>query len=253
MKILSDSMWKEIEKVLPKKKSKVGRPENDKRVTMDGIAYVLKTGIQWRLLPKEYGPFTSVHGTFIKLAKDGFFEKLLNYLGTRYLSEKGMANNWFATDTSSSKALFANWAGKNPTDRSKHGIKKGIIVDRKGAPLAIMSGPANSHDSKFYIPLLEKLKTLPLPNLVIMAADSAYDSKKLRNISRENKIILLASTNPRRKKDVSIYKPRHRWIVERTFGWMHWYRSLKTCWAKSQDAFTAMLAFASANQVFRMI
>ena len=253
MEMITDFMWEEIEKILPKKQTSIGRPPNDRRKTMNGIFYVLKTGAQWKYLPKEYGARSSVHGTFMKWARDGVFEQLLEFVAVAYLKGCPQLPNWFATDTSSSKAPFAQWGGKNPTDRSKRGIKKGIIVDRKGAPLVVSTGAAHTHDSKFYKALLLKLKKLPLPELNIMAADAAYDSADLRKDSKENGFILLAATNPRRKKGQRLYKPPCRWVVERTFGWFNWHRGLKTCWAKTAVAFTAMLAIAASNQLFRML
>lgn len=101
--------------------------------------------------------------------------------------------------------------------------------------------------------MLAKLKKLTLPKLNIMTADAAFDSVDLRKTSKENDIILLAATNPRRKKNIIIYRPACRWIVERTFGWLQWYRSLKICWAKTEESFLAFFSLAASIQLFRML
>jgi len=50
------------------------------RVLINGVFYVMKTGCQWRFLPKEYPPWKSVY-SFYKRAKDGgWWEKTMRDL-----------------------------------------------------------------------------------------------------------------------------------------------------------------------------
>jgi len=249
MYIISDLLWKEIKSELPIKKSNLGRPEWSPRKTLEGVFFILTTGAQWRFLPREYGFKSTVHGKFRKWVKMGVFNKIMNKAKSFYIKSNRRLGNWAAIDTSHSKAPFANWAGKNPTDRRKHGIKKSIIVDINGAPLAVIVGPSNKHDSKFFAPTLNELN---LNNFDIITADSAFDSKELRDLSQENKITLKAATNKRRKKECKNYRPAARWIVERTFGWLVWHRGIKTCWAKTKSSFLAFVQFAASAQLFRM-
>ena len=55
MKHIPDSLWSELEKSIPQKKNNVGRPEFNSRKTLNGIIYVLYTGIQWNMLSEKYG------------------------------------------------------------------------------------------------------------------------------------------------------------------------------------------------------
>ena len=59
MKRIPDKLWCEIEKIIPKKKTVVGRPEFDNKKTFEGILFVLRTGIQWCELPAMYGHFST--------------------------------------------------------------------------------------------------------------------------------------------------------------------------------------------------
>ncbi len=54
--MISDNLWDEIKSIFPKEKSSktVGRPIVKYRKVLDGILYVLRTGCQWKMLPKEY-------------------------------------------------------------------------------------------------------------------------------------------------------------------------------------------------------
>lgn len=64
MLIISDSIWNEIKNLIPEKKSKVGRPQNDQKTTLSAILYIMTTGAQWHQLPDYYGRPTTVHGRF---------------------------------------------------------------------------------------------------------------------------------------------------------------------------------------------
>jgi transposase len=61
---LTDAEWRLIESFMPPVK-RLGRPrETDLRVVVDAILYIARTGCQWRLLPKDFPPFTTVQGYF---------------------------------------------------------------------------------------------------------------------------------------------------------------------------------------------
>ena len=155
---------------------------------------------------------------------------------------------WYAIDSSCKKAPFIKDGGKNPTDRAKNG-KQVIVVDRKGAALVSLVAPANVHDSKLLIPFIEKIADQD-GKILILAADSAFDAKQLRKLCAKHNIALITPSNPRRNKNGHVSRVLHRWIVERTFGWLSWYRGLKICWAKSRQSHLAFLNFAIAIRLF---
>jgi putative transposase len=43
---------------------------------LEAVFYVLRTGIQWKALPKEYGAASSIHAYFSKWAEAGFFRRM---------------------------------------------------------------------------------------------------------------------------------------------------------------------------------
>ncbi len=63
---IPDELWDEIKSILPKEKPPrtVGRPIVRYRKAIDGILYVLRTGCQWKMLPKEYGSSSTCHRRF---------------------------------------------------------------------------------------------------------------------------------------------------------------------------------------------
>ena len=63
---ISDELWDKIDNLLPYEKPNdtVGRPIIPFRKVLDGILYVLRTGCQWKMLPKEYGSGSTCHRRF---------------------------------------------------------------------------------------------------------------------------------------------------------------------------------------------
>ena len=206
MKMVPDFMWKEIEPLIPAKTSTIGRPPLPALQVLNGVFYILKTGAPWKYLPKEFGAASSVHGRFRLWVKTGVFDKIMQKATSLYSKTSTNPTTWYATDTSSCKAPFAQWGGKNPTDRGKRGIKKSIIVDSRGAPLAVSVGPANQHDSKFFEKTLLNLRGYVAGLTKIMAADSAYDDQKLKCLCKKDNFLLLAATNVRRNKNKKPYR-----------------------------------------------
>jgi putative transposase len=249
MKSISIDLWIEIEKILPIKIKKVGRPEFNRLKAFNGILYILKNGSLWKDLPEKYGCASTVHGKFMKWSRLGIFEKILK-IARKYYMKKNKNHLWYAFDTLLKKAPFAKFGGKNPTDRSKRGIKQTILVDKKGAPLFVNIYKANIHDSKLLKQTVKKLSSLKRSRII--AADSAFDAGFLYKICKSKNIILDAATNIRRNKKKQKYKPANRWIVERTFGWLSWFRGLKTCWAKSKISHLSFLQLGCSIQLFKM-
>jgi transposase len=249
MKFISNNLWCELEKIIPQKMSKVGRPEVDNRQVLEGIIYVLYTGIQWKVLPEKYGYPTTVHGKFMKWCRMKVFSKMMIKARSHY-QRRNSKNNWYAFDTILKKAPFAQFGGKNPTDRAKHGIKQGILVDRKGAPLYVYITSANAHDSGALKPVIDQMRKSK--NIRIVASDSAFDAKKLYSLCKEKNIALVANINPRRNKNVHVFHVPYRWVVERTFGILSWFRGLKSCWSKTIESAYAFLELACSYRLFKM-
>ena len=73
---LTDAEWALIEPHMPAVKP-LGRPrETELRSVLDAILYIARTGCQWRMLPKDFPPFTTVQGYFYDWRDNGRFEKI---------------------------------------------------------------------------------------------------------------------------------------------------------------------------------
>src|SRR3989442_2821449 len=73
---VTDAEWALIEPHMPAAKP-LGRPrDTELRAVLDAILYIARTGCQWRMLPKDFPPFTTVQGYFYDWRDNGLFEAI---------------------------------------------------------------------------------------------------------------------------------------------------------------------------------
>lgn len=250
MLMIADNVWNEIKTVIPEKKSKVGRPLSDSQLVLSGIFYILVTGAQWRCLPDYYGKKATVHGRFRIWVKAGIFDFILAKSVEVAVKKMGIPECFFS-DTSSVKAPLAKFSGKNPTDRGKKGIKKGLAIDMNQIILSILIDAANTHDSQLLMPHIESLKKF-VDKPKVLVTDSACDVEQLRKDCAKENIALHASTNVRRNKKKRKIKSGGRWRIEQVFGIQQWNRGIKFCWTKTKESFLALCQFISAIHNFKL-
>ena len=106
IKKVPDPIWNEVKDILPKEKppKTVGRPVVRYRTVLDGILYVLRTGCQWKSLPKEYGSGSTCHRRFQEWVRSGVFQKLWVRLLEIYDDARGIKWRWQSLDSASVKA-----------------------------------------------------------------------------------------------------------------------------------------------------
>ena len=83
---IPDDLWRELVPLLPREKPRglVGRPQVPFRTVLDGILYVLRTGCQWKAVPKESGSGSTCHKRFQEWERTRVFEKVWAKLLARY-------------------------------------------------------------------------------------------------------------------------------------------------------------------------
>jgi transposase len=103
---MADAFWRQIEPLLPKytRSPRGGRPRVDRRKTMDGIFYVLRTGCHWQALPREYGSGSTVHRYFQQWTHAGVFGKAWRAMLNRYDRRKRIGWDWQSVEGSMTKA-----------------------------------------------------------------------------------------------------------------------------------------------------
>jgi transposase len=142
---VSDQLWAKVEPLIPEKQREQGRQYQRKpgagrkpmaaRQVFSAIVYVLRTGIQWKALPREFGSASAVHQYFQDWQKAGFFLKLWQAGLVEYDGMQGIAWQWQSIDGAMGKApLATECVGPNPTDRGKKWTQAKLARRRSWGP-----------------------------------------------------------------------------------------------------------------------
>lgn len=144
---VTDALWQRVEPLIPPRptapgkryvrKPGAGRPPKPARLVFEAIVYVLRTGCQWKALPRErFGSASAVHKRFLEWEQAGFFEALWQAGLAEYDEMAGIAWRWQSIDGALLKAPLAQEAvGPNPTDRGKKGKQAPPLGRRPWRPV----------------------------------------------------------------------------------------------------------------------
>lgn len=76
-RVLTDAQWARISPLMPSSDGKQGKPFRDHRQVVEGIIYRYRTGVAWRDVPAEFGPWQTVWKRHRRLAGDGTWDRVL--------------------------------------------------------------------------------------------------------------------------------------------------------------------------------
>ena len=79
-RVLTDSQWELISPLMPSSDGKQGKPFRDHRQVVEGIIYRYRTGIAWRDLPAEFGPWQTVWKRHRSYARRGVWDHVLSHV-----------------------------------------------------------------------------------------------------------------------------------------------------------------------------
>lgn len=191
---LSDDLWSRLEPLLPKSRKNrhvqyAGRKRTEPRKIINGILFVLQTGVPWRRLPATTD-FPSGY-TCLRWLRRWHKAKVWQRLFEALLAElqKHHKIDWVRAlvDSSSLRApCGGSKTGPNPTDRRKLGSKHHLLSDAQGIPLAVILTKANRHDVTQLLPLVDKVPPVrgkpghPRSRPDQLQGDRAYDSQPHR-------------------------------------------------------------------------
>ena len=77
---LTDRQWKKIKHFFRRPDARGARSKHSKRSIVNAILYVVKGGIQWRMMPKDMPPWQTVYDHFRRLSARGVWKQVLNAL-----------------------------------------------------------------------------------------------------------------------------------------------------------------------------
>ncbi len=250
---MTDAEWAQLRRLLPPA-CRLGRPrKTDLRRVVEAVLYILSTGCQWRALPLEFPPYSTVQGYFYAWRDSGRWQKIVTILVRRARQKLGHSAKPTAAVIDSQSAPTAHAGGPRGYDAGKriYGRKRHIVTDTNGLLLAVHVHPANVQDCHGAVPLLQRLRE-KFPQLRHVFADRIYRGNQLLNA--------LAPCGPwtieivERPKGVKGFQllPR-RWVVERTFAWFGRCRRLSKDFEGSAATEAAWLLVAQLRLLTRRL
>ncbi|AGC44962.1 IS5 family transposase OrfA [Myxococcus stipitatus DSM 14675] len=77
----TDAQWERLVGLLPPQRPARGRPNKDHRVVLNGICWVLRTGVPWREVPRErFGSWKTLSSRFYRWQEAGVWARILRQL-----------------------------------------------------------------------------------------------------------------------------------------------------------------------------
>jgi putative transposase len=255
---LIDEEWNQIKSLVPKPKSgkgKRGRPALERRVLMNAILYVVRSGCAWRLLPKEFGPWQTVYGYFRRWSQDWTWTFIHNVLRDWLRYSEGRKVGPTAAIIDSQSVKTPDQAGERGYDAGKKisGRKRHVAVDCLGFILGMVITSAAVQDRDAAKGLIKTLVNT-FGRLQIIWADGGYLGnliqwvKQLRPYGKLNLEIVRRCDQ---RKGFRILPKR--WIVERTFGWFFKSRRLRSDYEVRLDHSEAMVRICMIRLMVRRL
>jgi putative transposase len=218
---LTDAQWALIEPHLPPAPGG-GRPrKTDLRDVLDAILYILRTGCQWRYLPIDFPPKSTVWRYFDRWRRDGTLDRIHDLLRRKVRAMEKPYHPRTSASVDSQSVDTTSGGEQRGRDNAKNvdGRKRHIVVDSMGLLLAVLVTAASVDDAQAASQLFGRLEGQPMSKVVRMYADAKYHNFRLYQWVEENARWDLTIVRRPEGSEGWVSLPI-RWTVERTFAWL---------------------------------
>src|SRR5438105_608852 len=217
---VTDEQWALIKPHIPVYPG--GRPrKTDLRDVVDAVLYVVRTGCQWRYLPQDFPPKSTVWRYFDEWRHNGTLDVIHDVLRTKVRAQQKPYSPRTTASVDSQSVDTTSGGEQRGRDNAKNvdGRKRHIVVDSLGLLLAVLVTAADVDDAKAAAELFGRLEGQPMGKVVRMYGDNKYHNFVLYQWVEDNARWELVIVRRPEGTEGWVRLPI-RWTVERTFAWL---------------------------------
>ncbi len=217
---LTDDQYALIAPLLPPAKPG-GRPRSvDVRDVLDAIFYLNRAGCQWRMLPHDFPPCSTVHTYYRAWRRGGVWENLVDALRpqVRQAARRNPTPEAAYLDSQTVKSDHVGQTGYDGGQKIK-GRKRHMAVDSLGLLLAVVVTGAGVLDGTAAPDVLGLLDPDRFPRLERVWVDNAYHRQPVWDFERRYGGFQVRVVSRPPDKVGWVHLPK-RWVVEGSFAWL---------------------------------
>ena len=174
---LSDAVWAVLEPLMPARdRARGGAPRRyGDRLVLDGIFYVLRSGCQWRMIPRDLLPWDAAYRWFRAWAADGTWDWIHDALRDQVRTGGGRDPQPSAGVLDAQSILTGEGGTDRGYDAGKRtsGRKRHIVTGTLGLLLEVMVTSASVQDRHGGKAILERVAA-GFPSAGLIWADAGY-------------------------------------------------------------------------------